>query len=488
MSNSSLVNQCETPPSIPSAIQDCTLICDTASASRFEQGTCKGVNGNRVTNPTFSCGDSPTGACVCNATTPQSVSSNTFILDVIFDISGLNLPGFNLTISDSSKRVEYGNNGNECTEGSWLIPPPTFVLGTSQNPATSFIVRSLFNTTNTPQICSQNCGRTGIIKLQLDYAIQGKQVKIDLTARRNLFGTDTGGDCLLTPSTSSSCSINNTSHSVSGDTSDIPINVKSTFQSPRTAIFTISGGIQSCPSGDVDCAGTGKQCVNGVCVPGCGGVPDCDRVSDPQTPCNTCPSGEFCPSKGSKCVNRCTSDRQCPTGQGCNSISGKCDRSCSEDSDCKSGQYCNTNGLCKSGCRGVEPCDNNSKNNCNTCPSKKFCPKRGSRCVDSCTSNDQCQSNQICDPNTGQCKDVQCKNTKDCPLGQICVNNKCETSGNGGNKCNNNNQCKENERCENNRCVPVQNTNDWDRDILIYGGIGLGVFFIIAIIIFFYIY
>jgi hypothetical protein len=92
----------------------------------------------------------------------------------------------------------------------------------------------------------------------------------------------------------------------------------------------------------------------------------------------------------------------------------------------------------------------------------------------------------VCNVSTGQC--VECLSTgmNTCPLGQVCRSNRCVTPDSG--VCDSSSDCGPGETCEGGRCVDTSNTNDFDRELILYGAIALGIIVFIAILIVIFVY
>ena len=258
----------------------------------------------------------------------------------------------------------------------------------------------------------------------------------------------------------------------------------------------------ACDDGANQC-GSGKVCLNQLCVPGnvavgsdCIDTKQCVRgsICDGKCKCETevccvtndggkhwstkqkvcvqkliaddsCVFGDFCGndlycSNDSKtCKNKLLGGENCKDGSSDNNkacMSNSCSNSickCNSSVNCKDGnKVCSDNGLCvecteSKPCDGSKYCDSNNtckakKDNGKTCSKDYECKSdhcNGATCVE-CTQSKPCSdSNKYCDVNS------TCQTKK--PNGQECADNKECSSGicNGGKcaECNTDNQCKD---------------------------------------------
>ena len=220
---------------------------------------------------------------------------------------------------------------------------------------------------------------------------------------------------------------------------------------------------QACDAATKQCVCQQSKCEEGelcdeatnACTPR--QITSCDEVTcgDNQI-CN--PDNNFeCEERPPRCSTVQGDPSACPAGQVCNQTSGQCQAmtcsnvtqadcdgtdnpvlsvefcacvQCVDDSTCPAGASCNGNGQCIQGCQA---CDPNAAGSCgNDAP---FC---FSGCCVECTTNTECASNQVCDPNSGRCTDPpDCSaDPSICPAGTTCMGSNC-VANNGGADCSN---------------------------------------------------
>jgi len=151
---------------------------------------------------------------------------------------------------------------------------------------------------------------------------------------------------------------------------------------------------------------------------------------------NDCDPGEVC-GAGNTCATVCESNDDCDTESGIfcslgcgDTVVSYCFEPCSADGDCAEGFACDTS-FCPGGrgiCKAVTPT--------------------------SCTDNDDCDGDEVCDTVAEICVPA-CTDNTDCEVGFVCNpnTNLCQTGGGG---CTDNDQCGEGETCQGNVCTPVE--------------------------------
>ena len=136
---------------------------------------------------------------------------------------------------------------------------------------------------------------------------------------------------------------------------------------------------------------------------------------------------------------RCDSDEACDTGQRC--YDGRC--GCASDASCATGEFCNRAGDCQ------------ARVGCETsldCAAGEFCDRLSGTCLeaDFCTDDIHCALGEVCDRGRFRCV-AGCRETGDCPLGNVCrcadegiscVLGRCEENG-----CDDDSFCRFGERC-----------------------------------------
>ena len=170
---------------------------------------------------------------------------------------------------------------------------------------------------------------------------------------------------------------------------------------------------------DVDCK-PGTYCRSGDCVPcthdrHCG--PSCRSCgidfnvgSDGMTVTRSTTSKPFCTTpdgqaETASCV-RCLTDAQCGEGGKCDPATRECTKSC--DTPCEAGKVCD-------GTRCVE-CLTSAQCPCGICVD--------GACTNNCGDSTDCQGNQCCSKDTGQCLPGRCKPGLTAHGGALC----CSTS------------------------------------------------------------
>jgi hypothetical protein len=180
-----------------------------------------------------------------------------------------------------------------------------------------------------------------------------------------------------------------------------------------------------------------------TCLRGCVGQPTCDALGPGYT-CRTLGNaGMVCVPDAGECLTEpaCGADTDCARGQICGD-SGRCQAGCSSDAECPDGRVCTT-GRCVAPCGDAAPCASpavcEADGHCRVpggCTSSADCPERethcdigsnrcvpgcerdadclaaADECVDGrcrergCTGNYQCAFAQVCDLETGDCRDA----------------------------------------------------------------------------------
>jgi len=111
----------------------------------------------------------------------------------------------------------------------------------------------------------------------------------------------------------------------------------------------------------------------------------------------------------------CTRDADCLPGFRCDPASGLC--LCATDDVCPADEYCAPDGVC----RRRLSCDNNLD-----CDPGMFCDTTTGNCIElgKCTSDIHCEFGEICSDSYFRCVSG-CRVSGDCPLGQICREERC---------------------------------------------------------------
>jgi hypothetical protein len=242
----------------------------------------------------------------------------------------------------------------------------------------------------------------------------------------------------------------------------------------------------------------GNICFDSQCVPGCGSDRDCagglhcKPESLPHGFCVQCISNDHCDVAGGEkcvagaCIMTCLTNDDCADQADapfCNSTSGTCVQ-CLSDGVCPIGTLCLA-GTCQSGCRSDRDCPDSLKcdpksganGGCFTCVQDPDCNGRICRehqCVIDCSVVKCIAERPICDPLNGGC--VQCLVKTDCPVGNLCLGNRCiegcevDRDCSGGRKCSGgtcvqcitDNQCPVQQKCLQNQCLSAECARDGD--------------------------
>jgi hypothetical protein len=113
----------------------------------------------------------------------------------------------------------------------------------------------------------------------------------------------------------------------------------------------------------------------------------------------------------------CIMNGDCPPGTRCDTKTGLC--LCASDSACKPDEYCAPDGQC----RRRMSCDTNLD-----CPKGTFCDTVTGNCIEQgkCTQDLQCPFGEICSDTFFRCV-PGCRIHGDCPLGDICLDSRCQS-------------------------------------------------------------
>ncbi len=189
---------------------------------------------------------------------------------------------------------------------------------------------------------------------------------------------------------------------------------------------------------------SGQICDNLSCRAGCRMDAQCGSgiVCDPSTQtcrigCRQdpeCPKEEICSTTALVCQPGCNSDSECNTGRIC--TSGKCTNGCRAQTDCPIGQYCaSADNTCKDGCGDPTLAENSGL--ADRCPLSQACVP-----IDCNQALTQCQhiclkachgfacNSSAAEPFScfyplggsaadGQCRE-SCTSNTNCPSGQVC--------------------------------------------------------------------
>lgn len=244
------------------------------------------------------------------------------------------------------------------------------------------------------------------------------------------------------------------------------IGVGSCGACPGNQVCDATLGCVDCAS-NADCSSPGQPiCVLGSCEE-CGAKADCGAAQTCQPTTHTCDQA-------------CTNNGNCDQGQAnlCDTANGVCVE-CLTPADCANAPLCNTAlGICANcitdgDCGVAAPVCNVPQGQCVQCLVTPDCNAgftcNGHECVPICTTNADCQDNQVCDVPSGNC--VQCLGNSDCNSGDqpLCsAGHQCvECLGNSD--CNNGDQplcspqgncvqcltsadCNNNEQCNGFQC------------------------------------
>ncbi|MDP7038508.1 MAG: hypothetical protein QGI45_05075 [Myxococcota bacterium] len=221
---------------------------------------------------------------------------------------------------------------------------------------------------------------------------------------------------------------------------------------------------------DLDCdAGTYCQPSSGDCVT-CLNDGQCgaDQVCNSSNTCEAVPPP---PPAG------CASDADCPN-QHCDIYSGQC-HDCLNDSQCESNQSCNL-GVCEDNTPVDTPCTSNLD-----CEGEQICESYSGDCVD-CVSDAHCsagvcnESNNTCvgcldnnDCDNGVC-DMSTNNCTGCLSDSDCVGGVCNESNNTCVGCLNDNDCGSAEICVGQTCQADPNACNSAEDCAAGQGCALG--------------
>ena len=232
-----------------------------------------------------------------------------------------------------------------------------------------------------------------------------------------------------------------------------------------------------CIGGEMKNCDDGNMCTNDLCDPGMG----CKYAYN-EAPCddgNQCTTGDVC--QGGQCTgsgiqacndfNPCTTDK-CEPGQGCvHSLNAL---------PCDDSNACTKNDMCGAGvCTGeAVSCDDSNLCTSDACDAQvgcKFSPVSGP-CDDGdpCTTGDSCQLGQCQAGNPLNCEDdnpctedgcdglggcqntpldgVQCDDSNECTVNDVCVNGVCSGEGNPG-CCLKDIDCDDGNQCTKDTCL-----------------------------------
>ena len=206
---------------------------------------------------------------------------------------------------------------------------------------------------------------------------------------------------------------------------------------------------------DVDCD-LGDFCRRGVCTET---PPECTTHTD-------CAGDEVC--TGGACVpgSRCTDDEECAAGEICEA--GACrsgDRACRTHGDCEVGRYCEAGSCAPSGtCSDDSECTDSGF----WCDFRDTCVPQGEA---QCRTGADCSATEVCVE--GRCRETTdtCQFDRQCPPGNVCLNNACTRICTGdtdcvggescqggfcrpnGSECSNTAACPSGENCVDGRCL-----------------------------------
>ena len=112
---------------------------------------------------------------------------------------------------------------------------------------------------------------------------------------------------------------------------------------------------------------------------------------------------------------------------------------CTSDLACTGSERCNESGFCQ----GEAGCFDNSD-----CPNNQFCDSQNKICIDvgSCGTALHCPFGYVCDTVQNQCI-RGCKETGDCPIGNICRDDQCKQG------CDDHTDCRYGQICTNDQCI-----------------------------------
>ena len=205
----------------------------------------------------------------------------------------------------------------------------------------------------------------------------------------------------------------------------------------------------SCDDGNPDTSN--DACLNGMCIGEgcqCSGVNECCDGCHPMADLTPCNDGDAC-----TVIDTCRAGVCNGQPRDCNDNNPCTDDACDEELGCIYGHnnnVCDDNDLCTSG-------DTCSNGQCHGSPSV------------TCDPPDECQTEGVCQPETGLCDYPNVSDGTACEGGEcrngMCVPQGCECSGVNdccdgchaqaeGNSCDDGNACTMNEQCSNGVCQP----------------------------------
>lgn len=228
----------------------------------------------------------------------------------------------------------------------------------------------------------------------------------------------------------------------------------------RTSVCACDDGANQC--------GSGKVCLNQLCVPGKVAVGS-DCIDTKQ-----CVSGSVCEQDKCKCNTKdCCMTNETNKEVCCNTFdSGKhwstkqevCVQKLIADDSCEFGDFCgndlycsNYSKTCKNKLLGGENCKDGSSDNNKACMSNSC-----SNSICKCNSSVNCKDgNKVCSDN-GLC--VECTESKPCSGAKYCdSNNTCKEKKDNGKTCSKDNECKSG-HCNGTKCVECTEQSHCDGD------------------------
>ena len=223
----------------------------------------------------------------------------------------------------------------------------------------------------------------------------------------------------------------------------------------------------ACDDGANQC-GSGKVCLNQLCVPGNVAVGS-DCIDTKQ-----CVLGSVCEQDKCKCNTKdCCMTNETNKEVCCNTFdSGKhwstkqevCVQKLIADDSCEFGDFCgndlycsNYSKTCKNKLLGGENCKDGSSDNNKACMSNSC-----SNSICKCNSSVNCKDgNKVCSDN-GLC--VECTESKPCSGAKYCdSNNTCKEKKDNGKTCSKDNECKSG-HCNGTKCVECTEQSHCDGD------------------------
>ena len=216
---------------------------------------------------------------------------------------------------------------------------------------------------------------------------------------------------------------------------------------------------------------------------GCGFTQTCNeetglceqRVSDCRKNLGLCEEDEFCNQATGRCISslqQCGRDQiSCPPGQTCDAEAGICrpEGLCRTNMDCRPGEQCGLTGSCEPirctsnlDCTQLpgfvcinQVCEAGCQLPDNPCPEGSFCQGSSAstpgECIDSCTSNQDCNFGYFCDTSLARPTCVlepPCEEDLDCRTDELCRQQQCQAA-----PCELDEDCLDGQVCDRARCV-----------------------------------